>query len=405
MLTIDTFQSGLPIPLFTCCSKLIEYVRMMACGLTVTSWGNPVEGMGDCFHLHCQAGGWDHTGCTGFMDGSHTMIDSEAPPWLVVGDWAIRVHYEVLQFVVFLNEKLDLWLCFACWPFSTALSKVFRQECLIEMLKLVWVPFPLLDLLELCQLAYSAWPIKSCPVPVCIPLCLSWLYGVGCGDFQWHWSMLWPARLSAWFAFVGGLAWTSWSQWMCPWWFPVWFTLPRSAFWIALADLSVPLLWCLVRSQWHWPPHFNTLFNTLCNHNFQDGLTLLALQCCCFHMLSIGQHSVRVDPRYLRWLSFNHSATKSDCWHWFACCCVVTCAPQFLCLVWIDERFGVMTPLGYTIQLLLHCFGCLLGVLWCFVYEPIIYQYENLAGSILVQICQAFDVDIEEDWWELWSLW
>ena len=31
MSTIDTFQSGLPIPLFTVCSKLIEPVRTMAC--------------------------------------------------------------------------------------------------------------------------------------------------------------------------------------------------------------------------------------------------------------------------------------------------------------------------------------------------------------------------------------
>ena len=31
MSTIDSFQSGLPIPLFTFCSKLIESVRMMAC--------------------------------------------------------------------------------------------------------------------------------------------------------------------------------------------------------------------------------------------------------------------------------------------------------------------------------------------------------------------------------------
>ena len=31
MLTIDTFQSGLPVPLFTFCSKLIESVRIMAC--------------------------------------------------------------------------------------------------------------------------------------------------------------------------------------------------------------------------------------------------------------------------------------------------------------------------------------------------------------------------------------
>ena len=29
------------------------------CGPTVTSWGNPAEDIGDCFHLHCQAGGWD----------------------------------------------------------------------------------------------------------------------------------------------------------------------------------------------------------------------------------------------------------------------------------------------------------------------------------------------------------
>ena len=38
-------------------------------------------------------------GCTVFMDGSHTLLDSEAPPWLVFGDWAISVHYEVLRFL------------------------------------------------------------------------------------------------------------------------------------------------------------------------------------------------------------------------------------------------------------------------------------------------------------------
>ena len=32
-------------------------------------------------------------GCTVFMDGSRTLLDSEAPPWLVFGDWAISVHY------------------------------------------------------------------------------------------------------------------------------------------------------------------------------------------------------------------------------------------------------------------------------------------------------------------------
>ena len=47
-------------------------------------------------------------GYTVFMDGSCTLLDSEAPPWLVFGDWTISVHYEVLRFAVFLNEKLDL---------------------------------------------------------------------------------------------------------------------------------------------------------------------------------------------------------------------------------------------------------------------------------------------------------
>ena len=51
------------------------------CGLIVTSGGNPAEGMGDCFHLHCEAGGRDRMiRCTVFMDGSRTLLDSEAPP-------------------------------------------------------------------------------------------------------------------------------------------------------------------------------------------------------------------------------------------------------------------------------------------------------------------------------------
>ena len=40
MSTINTVQSGLPIPLFIFCSKLIESGRMTAC--------DPAEGMGDC---------------------------------------------------------------------------------------------------------------------------------------------------------------------------------------------------------------------------------------------------------------------------------------------------------------------------------------------------------------------
>ena len=33
----------------------------------------------------------DHKGCTVFMSGGHTLLDSEAPPWSVFGDRAIRV--------------------------------------------------------------------------------------------------------------------------------------------------------------------------------------------------------------------------------------------------------------------------------------------------------------------------
>ena len=102
-------------------------------------------------------------------------------------------------------------------------------------------------------------PSKTCHVPVCIPLCLSQPRGVGWWEFWWHWSMLWPAPFSVWFELVGGLAWTTWSQWVCPWYFRVWLALPRSALCPALADLSVPWLWCLVHSQWPWAPHFDTV--------------------------------------------------------------------------------------------------------------------------------------------------
>ena len=88
-------QSGLPIPLFTFCGKLTESVRIISmCGLTVTSSGNPAEGTGDCFHLHCQAGV-----CTVSMDGGRTLLDTEAPPWLSFG-W--------------LNHQCTLWDLAVC---------------------------------------------------------------------------------------------------------------------------------------------------------------------------------------------------------------------------------------------------------------------------------------------------
>ena len=62
------------------------------CILTVTSWWNLAEGLCDCFHLHCQAGGWDHTGCTVFVDSGCTLLNSDAPRQLVFDDWAVSVH-------------------------------------------------------------------------------------------------------------------------------------------------------------------------------------------------------------------------------------------------------------------------------------------------------------------------
>ena len=83
-----------------------------------------------------------------------------------------------------------LWLCFACWPFLAVLFQVFWQECLLEMLESVWVPFPTtwfawaLSGGILAVLSPLLDPSKTCPVPICMPLCLSQFHGVGCGDFE-----------------------------------------------------------------------------------------------------------------------------------------------------------------------------------------------------------------------------
>ena len=56
------------------------------------------------------------------------------------------------------------------------------------------------------------------------------------------------------------------------------------------------------------------------------------LQYCCFHM-SIGQHSVEVNPKVSQMIcSLDYRSIKRDCCHHFACCCVVKSAPLSLCL-------------------------------------------------------------------------
>ena len=74
--------------IFTFCSKLIESMRMVAC----VAWLSPLVAI--------QRRAWvtattsivklevETVGCTVFMDGGRTLLDSEAPSWLVFGDWA-----------------------------------------------------------------------------------------------------------------------------------------------------------------------------------------------------------------------------------------------------------------------------------------------------------------------------
>ena len=296
--------------------------------------------MGNCFHLHCQTWGWDHTGCS--LHGWWSHLAWQWSPTLTGLWWMshkctlcnLAVSCFFLLLLFFLKGKLDLWLRFACLPFSTVLSHVFWQECLRETPESVWVPFQILGLLELYQLAYLKFWVLCLSYPRLAPsqsasLCVfhGFMEWVNCGDFLRHWSMLWPAPISAWFALVRGLAWTSWSQWLCLWWFPVWPALPRSALCPASADLSVPLL---------WGPQL-TLFNALCSHSLQDWQIFLAHQCCCFQVISVGQHSMAVDFKIFQMTcSFDYMSVKCDRWHRFACCSVVKSAPQCLCLNCLD---------------------------------------------------------------------
>ena len=62
-------------------SKLTESVRMMVC---VVRLSPPVEAMCDCFHSVVKLGVEDRLHCV--VNGGHTFLDSEAPPWLIFGD-------------------------------------------------------------------------------------------------------------------------------------------------------------------------------------------------------------------------------------------------------------------------------------------------------------------------------
>ena len=65
--------------------------------------------------------------------------------WLVFDDWAVTMHYYILQFAVSLTVKFDLWISFAYWPFLTVPSQVFQY--LIEVPESVGIHLLFLGLL------------------------------------------------------------------------------------------------------------------------------------------------------------------------------------------------------------------------------------------------------------------
>ena len=204
--TIDTFHFSL----FVASSlNLLEWWHV-----TVTSWGNPAEGMSDCFHLHCQTGGWDCKGCTVFMDGvvAHCLTVKPHPDWSFVTEPSVYTMRSCGLLLLFFEWKawsLTLFCLLAILDcaFPSFLAGVSYRDARISLgtFPTPWFAWALSAAI-LAVLSPLLDPSKTCPIPACIPLCLSRLHGVGCGDFRQHWSMLWLAPLSVWFTLVGGLA-------------------------------------------------------------------------------------------------------------------------------------------------------------------------------------------------------
>ena len=126
---------------------------------------------------------------------------------------------------------------------------------------------------------------------------------------------------------------------------------------------------------------------TICTwRNLPIDFTRFCQYCRRAHTFSVGQHSVKVDAKVSQMIwSFKHSSIKCDCWHWFACCSAV-CA-----LSGLRRDLVSWCPLD-TLSSCCTASAASWGsfdVLYI-VYESIICQCENLAGSILVHICRAF---------------
>ena len=236
----------------------------------LTSWVNPAEGVDDRFHhplsrwrlrLHCLQGWWSHVAwqwsptihdwslvtepsvhillwdlavCS-FLEweawslslaGAATSMIFVATKHIFCRDKSTLVATKLLSrqksYLWQLPPMIDLRLHFARWPFSTVLSEVFGQQVSHRDAEINLGTFPTSGFVWavstgiLAVLSPLLDPPKTCHVPVCFPLCLSRLRGVGCRYFWRHWCMFCPDPLSVWFTLVGGLAWTSWSRWVCP---------------------------------------------------------------------------------------------------------------------------------------------------------------------------------------------
>ena len=206
--------------------------------------------MGDCFHLHCQAGGWDRIGCTVFIDGSCVapcLTVKHHPDWSVVTESSVYTMRSCgLLFSWMRNLISDSVLPAGhsrqCFP-KFFLAGVSHKDAGIGLgiFPTPWFAWALSAgiLAVLSSLLDPSKTSLSQPASLCVfHGFVEWVLGIFigikvCFDLLHFLSGL----------LVGGLAWTTWSQWERPWWFSVWLALPRSALCPALADLSVTFLW------------------------------------------------------------------------------------------------------------------------------------------------------------------
>ena len=118
----------------------------------------------------------------------------------------------------------------------------------------IWIPFSLIGLFELRQLAYLQYWVLclTCPklaMPQSASICIfhsfmEWAVGIST-----DWSILWPAPLSVWFALVGGMAWNMVSVGVS---FVV-SSMTCVASFCTLSSFSRFVCVIVVRpSQWHW---------------------------------------------------------------------------------------------------------------------------------------------------------